>query len=63
MLTPVIGHTLAADPLPGTGLVGTIAAFIIDLDFAFHPKNPYKNESGFAKKLGRVRIVLTQKPH
>ena len=36
LLAPVIGHALAADPLPGAGFVGTIAVFLIDRGLAFH---------------------------
>ena len=36
VLTPVVSHAFTADPFPGTGLVGTVAALLVDLDLAFH---------------------------
>ena len=36
VLAPVVSYALTADPLARTGIVRTIAAPLIDLDFAFH---------------------------
>ena len=63
MLTPVIGYAFAADPLPGTGLVGTITAFLIDLDLAFHPENLCEDEIGpvdiLQKRIGAIGFEPT----
>ena len=49
MLISMIGHTFAAKPFAGTGLIRTIAAVFIRLGFAFHPGNPYEDEREPAK--------------
>jgi hypothetical protein len=36
ILTSVIGYTVTADPLAGTGVVGTITTLLIHFDLAFH---------------------------
>lgn len=51
MLTPVIGHTLATNPLAGARLVGAIAVFLIDRDLAFHPKIPHEDVCISVKEL------------
>jgi hypothetical protein len=36
ILAPVVRDAFAADPFAGTGVVRTIAAFLVDLELAFH---------------------------
>ncbi len=39
VLTSMVSHTLATDPLARAGFVGTIAAFLVDLDLTFHRRH------------------------
>ena len=59
MLISMIGHTFAAKPFAGTGLIRTIAAVFIRLGFAFHPGNPYEDEREPAK-IGEILNLIDQ---